>query len=286
MSHILTKQTLLGNIEKKDKERRKMLHYRIYSNNQSNQWVTLIHGAGGSSTIWYKQIKTYRQNFNVLCIDLRGHGGSDKVTWKKGDTFTQVAEDVIEVLDHLTIDSSHFIGISLGTIVIQTLTREYPTRVKSMILGGAVIQLDIRTKFLISVGNLFKFIMPYIWLYKIFAWIIMPKKRHTESRHAFVEQAKRMCQKEFIRWFKLTRALNPYLRRLQIETKGVPTLFVMGEEDHLFLTSIKELIKRQPELKLACIKDSGHVCNIDQPEDFNYITVNFIKQMEKGFSLA
>ncbi len=256
-----------------------MLHYRIYSNSSSEEWVTFIHGAGGSSTIWYKQINSFRKNFNVLCIDLRGHGESNKVLWRKGDTFLQVSEDVIEVIDYLNIQSSHFVGISLGTIIIQTLTRNHPERVKSMILGGAIIQLDMRTKFLIAVGNLFKYILPYIWIYKIFAWIIMPKERHFESRHAFVEQAKRMCQKEFLRWFRLTKSLNPYLRNLQMDTKGVPTLFVMGEEDHLFLTSIQELVKKQPELKLECIKDSGHVCNIDQPVQFNRVTVDFIKQL-------
>ncbi|XNQ11793.1 alpha/beta hydrolase [Lysinibacillus sp. 3P01SB] len=34
----------------------------------------LVHGAGGSSTIWYKQICTYRKQFIVLVVDLRGHG--------------------------------------------------------------------------------------------------------------------------------------------------------------------------------------------------------------------
>jgi pimeloyl-ACP methyl ester carboxylesterase len=257
----------------------RMLHYRIYPNTDSTQWVTFIHGAGGSSSIWYKQIRAYKQNFNVLCIDLRGHGGSNQVGWKKGDTFYQVSEEVIDVLDYLQIDSTHFVGISLGTIVIQTITKHHPKRVKSMILGGAVIGLDIRTKFLIGVGNCFKYIIPYMWLYKIFAWIIMPKGQHTQSRLAFVEQAKRMCQKEFIRWFRLTKSLNPYLRRLQLDVKGIPTLFVMGAEDHLFLTSIKELVKKQPDLKLECIEHSGHVCNIDQPEQFNQITIQFIKQM-------
>jgi len=256
-----------------------MLHYRTYEDEKTSEWVTLIHGAGGSSNIWYKQIKAYKQNFNVLLIDLRGHGASNEVIWKKGDNFNQVSEDIIEVLDFLKIKSTHFVGISLGTVIIQTLSRNHPERVKSMILGGAIIQLDVRTKFLIAIGNLFKRIIPYLWLYKVFAWIIMPKKQHTESRLAFVEQAKKMCQKEFIRWFTLTKSLNPYLRRLQLVKEGIPTLFVMGAEDYLFLTPIKELVKRQNELQLACIEDSGHVCNIDQPQAFNEITINFIKQM-------
>lgn len=255
-----------------------MLHYRTYNNPDTKEWVTLIHGAGGSSSIWYKQIKTYRQNFNVLLIDLRGHGKSTRITWQKGDSFLQISEEVIEVLNHLTIESSHFVGISLGTIVIQTLTRNNPERVKSMVLGGAIISLDIRTKFLIAIGNLVKNILPFMWIYKIFAWIIMPKGHHTESRNMFIKQAKKMYQKEFLRWFKLTKSLNPYLRKLQLQTKGVPTLFVMGEEDYLFLSPIKELIKKQPELKLACIKDSGHVCNIDQPDRFNSVTTNFMKE--------
>ncbi|MDF2700859.1 MAG: putative carboxylesterase nap [Haloplasmataceae bacterium] len=256
-----------------------MLHYKIYENENSTEWVTLIHGAGGSSNIWYKQIRRYKQNFNTLCIDLRGHGGSNQEIWHRGDSFFQISEEVIEVLDYLHISNTHFVGISLGTIVIQTITKNHPERVKSMILGGAIIQIDIRTKFLIVVGNLLKRIIPYMWLFKIFAWIIMPKETHSESRLAFIEQAKRMCQKEFIRWFRLTKSLNPYLRNLQLVSKGVPTLFVMGAEDHLFLTPIKELVKKQPDLKLVCIENSGHVCNIDQPDDFNNITINFIKQL-------
>lgn len=255
-----------------------MLHYRMYPNEKSNEWVTLVHGAGGSSSIWYKQIRTFKDRLNVLCIDLRGHGKSSEVKWKRGDNFYQVSEDIIEVLDDLGIKSSHFVGISLGTIVIQTLTRNHPDRVKSMVLGGAVVELNFRTKLLIAVGNLFKYLVPYLWLYKVFAWIIMPKSNHAESRTAFVTQAKKMCQKEFIRWFRLTNKLNPFLKRLQIVTHQIPTLFIMGAEDHLFIPSIKDLVLKQPELKLACLEDCGHVCNLEKPIEFNRLTLSFISE--------
>src|SRR5690554_3945794 len=133
-----------------------MLYHKIYRNDQTTEWVTFIHGAGGSSTIWFKQLRAYHKKFNVLLIDLRGHGGSNHMKWKRGDTFQDVSEDVLEVLDSLGIASSHFIGISLGTIVIQTITKHYPERVKSMVLGGAVVKLDLRAKFFIVLGNIFK----------------------------------------------------------------------------------------------------------------------------------
>ena len=53
-----------------------MLSYSIYRNKKSIKWVTFIHGAGGSSAIWFKQVRVFSKFFNVLLIDLRGHGNS------------------------------------------------------------------------------------------------------------------------------------------------------------------------------------------------------------------
>ena len=37
-----------------------MLHYTIYKNNDTSlPWLTFIHGAGGSSSIWHKQIRFF-----------------------------------------------------------------------------------------------------------------------------------------------------------------------------------------------------------------------------------
>lgn len=253
-----------------------MLYYREYIYDHAKPWVTFIHGAGGNSSTFFKQIKDFRKHFNVLLIDLRGHGKSKKSRWKKGDSFVQISEEVIEVLDHLKIKETHFIGVSLGTIVIQTLAQKYPERISSMILGGAIIKFNVRTSFLLTLGNLGKYFIPYMWLYRFFAWILMPKSTHAKSRNAFVDQAKKMCQKEFIRWFSITRAINPFLSLLQRDFFNIPTMFVMGEEDYLFLPPVKSLVEQNSELALKCIKNSGHVCNIDQPEIFNEATIKFI----------
>jgi pimeloyl-ACP methyl ester carboxylesterase len=53
-----------------------MLSYTIYKQHDDLDWVTFIHGAGGSSSIWYKQLRDFKRHFNVLLIDLRGHGKS------------------------------------------------------------------------------------------------------------------------------------------------------------------------------------------------------------------
>src|SRR5690554_7693608 len=146
-----------------------MLSYSVYHNENTTKWVTFVHGAGGSSSIWSRQIRAFNNEFNVLLIDLRGHGESQtsfKQINNQKYTFEVVSNDILEVLEHLEIKKSHFIGISLGTILIRDLAERNPELVESMVMGGAILKLNIRSKFLIGFGNVFKSVVPYIFLYR------------------------------------------------------------------------------------------------------------------------
>jgi len=259
-----------------------LLNYYLYLHNTSKEWVTFVHGAGGSSSIWFKQIRDFKKQFNVLILDLRGHGNSKptlKDTFNPKYTFDSITNDIVEVIDHLKIQESHFIGISLGTILIRNLAEKKPKLVKSMIMGGAIIKLNIRSQILMKLGVIFKSVVPYMLLYKFFAFIIMPRKNHKKSRSLFVNEAKKLYQKEFIRWFKLTSEINPLLRFFRAKDIKIPTLYVMGAEDHLFLPSIKNIVAKHATSVLFIIKNCGHVVNVEQPEVFNTKTIGFINSL-------
>ena len=212
-----------------------------------------MHGAGGSSSIWYKQVREFRKHFNVLLLDLRGHGDSKptlKNAFNDKYTFDSITADIVEVIDHLKIEKSHFIGISLGTILIRNLAEKFPHRVESMIMGGAIMRLDIRSQILMRLGVLFKSIIPYLWLYKFFAFIIMPNRNHKESRLLFVREAKKLYQSEFSRWFRLTSEINPLLRLFRTADVRIPTLYVMGGEDYLFLPAVKKIVQKHTDCSL------------------------------------
>lgn len=260
----------------------RLLNYYQYLHNTSKEWVTFVHGAGGSSSIWFKQIRDFKKQFNVLILDLRGHGNSNptlKDTFNPKYTFDSITNDILEVIDHLKIQESHFIGISLGTILIRNLAEKKPKLVKSMIMGGAIIKLNIRSQILMKLGVIFKSVVPYMLLYKFFAFIIMPRKNHKKSRSLFVNEAKKLYQKEFIRWFKLTSEINPLLRFFRAKDIKIPTLYVMGAEDHLFLPSIKNIVAKHVTSVLFIIKNCGHVVNVEQPEVFNTKTIGFINSL-------
>ena len=259
-----------------------MLSYTIYKSSNQHEWVTFVHGAGGSSSIWFKQIREFQKYYNVLLLDLRGHGASKsklKLTVTKY-TFNAIANDILEVIDHLKIQSSHFVGISLGTILIRQLAENHPTRVKSMILGGAILKMNFRSQVLMRVGNVFKYVLPYLILYKLFAFIIMPKANHKQSRLFFINEAKKLYQKEFIKWFNLTAEINPLLKYFRQIELNIPTLYVMGSEDYMFLPSIKEVVKNHyNSSKLNIIDNCGHVVNIEQAQTFNEVSLKFLKNL-------
>ncbi len=266
-----------------------MLYYKKYKHSSSKEWVVFIHGAGGSSSIWYKQIRDFREEYNLLLIDLRGHGKSAdafKNLWKEEYTFPVVTKDIIEVLDHLNIPPAHFMGVSLGTILARQLAEMAPEKVKSLIMAGAITRLNVTSRLLVFFGNAFKSLLPYMWLYSLFAWVILPRRHHSESRNLFIREAKRLCQKEFIRWFKLTKDINPLLRYFKEKNLFIPTLYIMGEEDIMFLEPVKKIVREHKLSFLNIVKACGHVVNVEQPEIFNRLSLKFLKNQSQPVPIS
>ncbi len=258
-----------------------MIHYKEYYDKNSNrQWITFVHGAGGSSAIWKKQIPFFSKAFNLLVVDLSGHGYSvSNSTQKLKDTisFESILNDVLDVLDKLNIKKSHFVGISLGTIIINQLVLKEPNRILKMVLGGATLELNVMSRFMMYFAYATKSIVPYMWLYQLYAFIVMPSKTDRESRKLFIKEAKRMNQKEVARWFKLTPRVLPLLKFFKNIKTDIPTLYIMGNKDYMFLSSIKKIVKKQPNAILEVFKNCGHVVNIENPEKFNITSLNFLK---------
>ena len=256
-----------------------MLHYRTHVLSPGHEWVVFVHGAGGSSTIWYPQLRAFRRHFNLLLVDLRGHGesqGPGFAAFTDPYTFDRVSRDVLEVLDHLRIPRAHFVGVSLGTILIRHIGELAPERVTSMVLGGAVTRLNLRSRVLMRAANTVKRVVPFMWMYRAAAWVVLPRRRHRRSRLLFVNEAKKLARREFLRWFRLTCEVTPLLRLFEEKETAVPTLYLMGDEDYMFLPPVRRLAERHQSARLRVIPRSGHVCNVDQPEAFNRLAIDFI----------
>lgn len=254
-----------------------MLHYTKMNHKKENvDTVVFVHGIGGGSNIWSRQLRAFRKHFHLLFIDLPGHGDSSYgLHDMKEHSFDAIVEEVTKVLKKENIKNAHFVGISLGTIVIQHLNDKHPEMVKSMVLGGAVEKFNVSARLIIGAAEALKRFVPYMWLYKICALILMPRAHHAESRIAFVKEAYKLGKREFLYWMKLHKDVEETVQEAK-HNHTTPKLYIMGSEDYMFLPSVQESIHQNKNEKLKVIDRCGHVCNIERHEEFNQSAIDFL----------
>lgn len=254
-----------------------MLYYKTFFLDDQHEWVVLVHGAGGSSNIWFKQLRAFRERANVLLVDLRGHGKSSEYHGPGGVySLPSISADIVDVMDHVGIESAHFVGVSLGTILIRSVADLVPNRVKSMVMAGAVTDFNWWARFLVSLGHALKYAVPFRPLYAMFAWIIMPGRRAKESREVFRREARKVSPDEFRRWLRLSKDVFEQLSVWMGEPGPSPILYVMGGHDYIFLEPAQVLAKRYSNQRVEVIEESGHVCNVECPDEFNSAALAFI----------
>jgi len=100
--------------------------------------VVLIHGWISSARINWELPGTsglLAQDYEVIALDMRGHGRSDK-PMKEEAYGPELVEDIVRLLDHLKIKEAHIVGYSMGGIVAANFIAKHPDRVLSGTLGG------------------------------------------------------------------------------------------------------------------------------------------------------
>jgi pimeloyl-ACP methyl ester carboxylesterase len=98
--------------------------------------VVLLHGWMGDSSMWGRLDTNPAVNeYQLIAVDLRGHGKSDKP--HEADKYgPEMAADVVRLLDHLKLPKAHLIGYSMGAIVAGKVAATHPDRVLSVVYGG------------------------------------------------------------------------------------------------------------------------------------------------------
>jgi len=254
-----------------------ILHHEIIQEHPRKEWMLLIHGAGGSIVTWKRQIEPFKKDYNLIIVDLPGHG---KMAHLPNDetayTFEYMANEMIKVMDQVGVRKVHAIGVSLGTIIALQLKFLHPSRVLSVIMPGAIIKLNAKLRYLASASLFLAKIIGYRRFYKLSAYIMMPRKNHKLSRDIFVNESRVLTISEFKKWTNMYYNLNKKLKQLYEARSSIPQLVVMGQQDHLFLSPAMDYAKSQPNTLIEVIEKCGHVVSIEQATIFNKICLKFL----------
>jgi pimeloyl-ACP methyl ester carboxylesterase len=114
------------------------MYYEIHG---AGKPLVLIHGGGSTiGTSFGKIIPTLALDFNVVAVELQGHGHtSDR---DAPENFEQDADDVVALLHHLKIEKASFLGFSNGGNTAIQLVNRYPGMVDKLILASTFYKRD------------------------------------------------------------------------------------------------------------------------------------------------
>jgi 3-oxoadipate enol-lactonase len=98
--------------------------------------VALLHAIGTSMRMWAPQVPVLARDHRVISIDLRGHGQSPAPAGPYA--MSELARDVIGVLDRLEVDRASICGLSLGAMVGVTMAAIAPDRVDRLVAASVV----------------------------------------------------------------------------------------------------------------------------------------------------
>lgn len=110
------------------------IRYRVWGQGQP---VVLIHGFGESLENWDQRgvVRTLSAHFQVIAMDVRGHGRSDKPHDPKSYG-AELSGDVVRLLRHLGVTKAHVVGYSMGALVALDCAALHQEHALSVVLGG------------------------------------------------------------------------------------------------------------------------------------------------------
>ncbi|HWD90927.1 MAG TPA: alpha/beta fold hydrolase [Verrucomicrobiae bacterium] len=203
------------------------IHYAILGLGEP---VLLIHGLHSNSRINWDALGTTQmlaEHFQVVTMDCRGHGLSDKPEAEDAYGINMV-EDVVRLLDHLQIAKARVVGYSMGAMIAMKLAVLHPGRVAGIVLGGM-------------------------------GWnkAGAPLKSAVTTVPKILSPAPSACSKSFPQ-FGVTEA--------EIKAVKIPVAVIIGENDPYLEWYVEPLRQIRPDWPVHVIARANHLNCVGKPE--------------------
>ncbi len=238
-----------------------------------------LHGIGGNRTNWHDQLPAaVAAGFRAVSWDGRGYGLSDDYDGPLN--FADFSHDLARLLDHLGAGKAHLVGLSMGGRILQDFYPRYPDRVGSLVLCATVPGFDKslspakREEFVrLRTAPLLAGKSPREMAPAVADTLIGPKA----PRRAYDRLVESMAALHVESYIKTVRATVLYDQQVDLPAIRVPTCLVFGSADKLTTADIGERMHVQiAGSELHVLSDAGHLVNIEQPEAFNRIVLDFL----------
>lgn len=233
--------------------------------------LILLAGYGVELSIWNLLRKPLAAHFDLILLDNRGAG---KTQCHSNDfTLENVAEDVIALIDQLSLHKPHLLGHSMGGAIAQTIALHYPERIAKVILAQTFIKITALSR---AVLNTILHLRQQGVSLRLQAEVIMPWlfsnafMNNPDLCHFFVDEVERQSSLLTLQGLEQQlKALIEFDSSTWHSQITSPTLICAAEEDLLAPLAQSQLLNRGiKHSRLHIFKDIGHMALIEKPEEF------------------
>lgn len=237
--------------------------------------VTLSHSLATDMSMWDPQLDALRSRYRVLRYETRGHGGTEAPAGAY--TLPQLADDARALLGALGIARTHWVGLSMGGMIGQTLALGHPELFASLSLCDTSSRIPAEAKPLwadrIKTAET-KGMEPLVES-TLARWLTAPFR---ESRKDVVESVARMIRSTPPRGYAgCCHAISDLDLTDRISAISLPTLIVVGEEDQgTPVAASKVMNERIKGSELVIIPAAAHLSNLEKPVAFTTAVMGFL----------
>jgi len=252
------------------------LYYEVHGDGDA---ILLVHGHPFDHTMWNPQIEAFSKQYQVIAPDLRGYGKTAVAPAR----FEDYTTDMLLLMDMLGIENFHVAGLSQGGQFIMEIYRQAPARVKSLILADTFAGLDTPEAKQIRYNGADKMEAEGMDSYANESIYKMIRREHVDTMPEVAAHVMRMMKATVP--LGAATAMRARCERIDylnvvLPTITCPTLIAVGRQDEFTpVAKAEEMARAIKGSKLVVIEDAGHMPNLEHPEEFNQIVLDFLKEI-------
>ena len=233
------------------------MYYEEYGKGEP---LILLNGGLTNTTAWAKQIPAFSQRYHVIALDSRGQG---RTTDSEAPiTYELMAEDTLQLMDHIGIDAALIVGWSDGGIIGIEMAIHHPNRVRALVAYGANTTPE-------GVKESDSIFLGYSSGDVLLRWLsnqyhsTSPQPVHLPS---IVEKIRKMWLTE------------PHITAEELATIKAPTLIIQGQKDAVVSTvHAKAIAEAIPHATFVLLPNAGHDAMTRKPKELNKVILGFLK---------
>ena len=246
------------------------INYEVHGK-EGAPWTVWSHSLACSIRMWDPQIAAFKDRYRILAYDMRGHGASEAPAIPY--TLDMLADDVVALMKHLGIGRAHFVGLSIGGMIGQTLALRNTGLFDKMVLADtthtqpaeALKQWEDRIRIAESQG------MQPLVASTMERWFTPGFRGSAEAQKI----AALIAATPVPGYVGCGRAIMKLDTTARLKEIRVPVLALTGVDDAA-AGGTKFIGENVPGARFVSIPQASHIANVEQPEAFNRALAAFL----------